>query len=72
MNKEALKKALLQGIPSGIVSWLIYGLIFKMLIEKEPIREALFDKDSLIFLAAVVIIEIITYYVINIKKTKEK
>ena len=27
MNKEALKKALLQGIPSGIVSWLIYGLI---------------------------------------------
>lgn len=46
--------------------------IFKMLIEKEPIREALFDKDSLIFLAAVVIIEIITYYVINIKKTKEK
>ncbi|MBQ9257909.1 MAG: hypothetical protein IJ181_12455 [Acidaminococcaceae bacterium] len=71
MNMEALKKALLQGIPSGIVSWLIYGLIFKLLIEKESFKDALFDKDSLIFLAIVTVFEIIVYYIINARKTKD-
>lgn len=37
MNLEALKKALIRGIPTGIASWLIYGLVFRLLIDKKPL-----------------------------------
>lgn len=70
MNKEALKKALLYGIPSGIASWLIYGLVFRMLIDKKPFKQAMFSADSLIFLAAVTIIQMIGYYIRINKKAK--
>lgn len=68
MNSEALKKALLRGIPSGIVSWLIYGLVFQMLIDKEPFKEALFGRDSIVFLVIIVIVEIVAIYLREAKK----
>lgn len=72
MNLEALKKALIRGIPTGIASWLIYGLVFRLLIDKKPFKEALFGRDSIIFLIIVVIVEIIIYYVDLYRKSKKK
>ena len=68
MNVEALKKALLQGIPSGIASWLIYGLVFQMLIDREPFKEALFGRDSIVFLVVIVVVEIVVIYLGQVKK----
>lgn len=72
MNLEALKKALIRGIPTGIASWLIYGLVFRLLIDKKPFKEALFGRDSIIFLIIVVIVEIIIYYVDLYRKSKKE
>lgn len=72
MNMEALKKALLKGIPSGITSWLIYGLVFKMLIDKKPFKEAMSDRDSIIFLVLVAILEIAIYFVVDARKAKKQ
>ena len=71
MNKEALKKALLQGIPSGIVTWLIYGLVFRLLIDKKPVGEALFGWDSIVFLVICTVAEVVVYYVSQVKKGKK-
>lgn len=70
MNMETLKKALARGIPNGIVTWLMYGLVFKMLIDKKPIKEALLDRDSIVFLIIVTIVEVILYYFTKVKKAK--
>ena len=43
-----------------------------MLIDKEPFKEAMFSSDSLVFLGAVTIIEIIAYYFRNTKHTTKK
>lgn len=71
MNTEALKKALLQGIVSGVVTWLIYGLVFQMLIDKEPFKEALFGWDSIVFLVIITIAEVVLYYFRQVKGTKK-
>ncbi len=70
MNREALKKALLYGIPSGIVTWLIYGLVFRMLIDKKPFSEALFGRDSIVFLVICTVVEAIVYFVKQARKAK--
>ena len=54
--------------PQRIVTWLIYGLVFKMLIDKKPFKAALFDRDSIVFLVIVTIVEIILYYVTQARK----
>ena len=71
MNIEVLKKALLQGIASGVVTWLIYGLVFQMLIDKEPFGEALFGRDSIIFLVIVALAEVVFYYLRKAKGAKK-
>lgn len=68
MNKEALKKALMQGIPTGIASWLIYGLVFRALVDKKPVGEALFGRSSLVFLVIITVVEIVLYYFTSAKK----
>ena len=68
MNMEALKKALLYGIPSGIVAWLIYGLVFRLLIDKKPLNEALFGRDSIIFFIICTVVEVIVYCVRQARK----
>ena len=72
MDMEVLKKALLKGVPGGIAAWLIYALVFRALIDKKPIGEALFGSDSLIFLAIVTIVEIIAAYFTTKKSMKTK
>lgn len=71
MDKDVLKKALLQGAGTGVLTWIIYGLVFQMLIDGEDFKDALFSKDSLIFLAVVVVVEIILYYIMLSKKEKK-
>lgn len=70
MNKEILKKALLLGIGSGILTWVIYALVFDMLIEHKPAKEAFFGTGSIIFLVIFIIAEIIAYYFNLSKKAK--
>lgn len=72
MNKEALKKALLYGISSGIVTWLIYGLVFRLLIDKKPFKEALFGSDSIVFFVICAVVEVIVYYVQQAKKAEKQ
>ena len=69
---DALKKALLCGIPSGIMTWLNYGLVFRMLIDKIPFSEALFSRDSIVLLVICAVVEVIAYYVREIKKAKKQ
>ena len=71
MNIAALKKALLQGVASGVVTWLIYGLVFQMLIDKEPFKEALFGWDSIVFLVIITIVEVVLYYLRQAGGTKK-
>lgn len=46
--------------------------MFRLLIDKKPIKEALFGRDSIIFLIIVVIVEIIIYYVDLYRKSKKE
>ena len=66
-----MKKALLQGVASGVVTWLIYGLVFQMLIDKEPFKEALFGWDSIVFLVIITIVEVVLYYLRQAKGAKK-
>ena len=68
MDKEILKKALLRGIGSGLCTYLIYALVFNMLIDHKPFQEAFFSTFSLVFLAVIVIAEILAYYFTLSKK----
>lgn len=72
MNMDILKKALLKGIGSGVLGWLLYGVVFKLLADHKPIQEALFDSDSLIFLAAITVADVIAYYLTDAKKAKKQ
>ncbi len=62
---------LLQGVASGVVTWLIYGLIFQMLIDKKPFKEALFGWDSIVFLVIITIVEVVLYYLRQARGTKK-
>ena len=68
MNKEILKKALLRGIGSGVLTWVIYALVFEMLIERMPAKDAFFSRGNIIFLIVITIIEIIVFYFTLSKK----
>lgn len=70
MNAEILKKALLRGIGSGVLTWVIYALVFEMLIEHMPAKDAFFSRGNIIFLIVITIIEIIAYYFSLSKKAK--
>ncbi len=72
MNMEFLKKALLRGVGSGIATWVIYSLVFNLLVDGESFKDAFFDKDSIIFLIVIVVVEIIAYYVSFMLKEKQK
>lgn len=72
MNTEILKKALPLGIGSGVLTWVIYALVFEMLIEHKPAKEAFFSTGSIIFLVIFSIVEIISYYFSLRKKNEEK
>lgn len=68
MDMNALKSALLKGIPSGIISWLIYAVVFGMLIDRKPVKDAFFSRSTIIFFLIVTVVEIIVYYIKEKKK----
>ena len=68
MNMDALKSALLKGIPSGIVSWLIYAGVFGVLIDKEPAKTAFFERSTILFFVIITVVEVILYYLKEKKK----
>lgn len=43
-----------------------------MLIDKAPFKEALFGRDSIILLVICLLVEVIAYYVRQVKKTGKK
>ncbi len=70
MDKGILKKALLLGFGSGVLTWVIYALVFEMLIEHKPAKEAFFSLGNIIFLVVVTVAEIISYY-FTLRRKKE-
>ena len=72
MDMKILKKALPLGIGSGVLTWAIYALVFEMLINHKPVKEAFFSTGNLIFLAIVSVVESISYYFSLKKKAKEQ
>ena len=50
------------------MTWLIYGLVFRLLIDKKPFNEALFSRDSIVFFVICAVVEVIAYYVRQVKK----
>ena len=72
LNKDCLTKALLQGVGAGLAAWLIYGLVFEMLIDKEPLQEALFGAGSISFGVVIIIVEVIISYMSLSRKDKKE
>lgn len=70
MDKEILKKALLLGIGGGVLTWVIYALVFEMLIDHKPAKEAFFSLGSVIFLIVFTVVETVSYYC-SLRKKKE-
>ena len=68
MNMDALKRALLKGIPSGILSWLLYAGVFGMLIDKQPAKTAFFERSTILFFVVVTVVEVVLYYINEKKK----
>ena len=50
------------------MTWLIYGLVFRLLVDKKPFNEALFSRDSIVFFVICAVVEVIAYYVRQVKK----
>ena len=61
MNKEALKKAVLLGVPSAIVTWVVYGLI-TMLLDRQTLGEVMFNTLGIVFVVVMGILEVLIYY----------
>ena len=61
MDKNLMLKTVLKGFAAGIIGWLIYGLLFQALIEGEPVRDALFGTDSVIFGIVMVVLDTVLY-----------
>ena len=61
MNKCALKKAVLLGIPSVVVTWIVYGLI-TMLVERQTLGEVMFSNLGIVFVIVMGILEVMIYY----------
>ena len=61
MNKCALKKAVLLGIPSAVATWIVYGLI-TMLLDRQPLGEVMFNTLGIVFVIVMGILEVMIYY----------
>ena len=61
MNKEALKKAILLGVPSAIVTWVVYGMI-SMLLDRQTLGEVMFNTLGIVFVIVMSILEVLIYY----------
>ena len=61
MNKEALKKAILMGLPSAVVTWVAYGLI-TMLLDRQTLGEVMFNTLGIVFAIVMAILEVLIYY----------
>ena len=61
MNREALKKAILLGVPSAIVTWVVYGLI-TMLLDRQTLGEVMFNTLGIVFVIVMSILEVLIYY----------
>ena len=61
MNKCALKKAFLLGVPSAVVTWIVYGLI-KMLLDRQTLGEVMFNTLGVVFVIVMGILEVLIYY----------
>ncbi len=61
MNKCALKRAVLLGVPSAVVTWIVYGLI-TMLLDRQPLGEVMFNTLGIVFVIVMGILEVMIYY----------
>ena len=61
MNREALKKAILLGVPSAIVTWVVYGMI-SMLLDRQTLGEVMFNTLGIVFVIVMSILEVLIYY----------
>ena len=61
MNKEALKKAILLGVPSAIVTWVVYGMI-SMLLDRQTLGEVMFNTLGIVFVIVISILEVLIFY----------
>ena len=61
MNREALKKAILLGVPSAIVTWVVYGQI-TMLLDRQTLGEVMFNTLGIVFVIVMSILEVLIYY----------
>ncbi len=67
MNKYALKKALILGIPSAAVTWVVYGMI-TTLLDRQPLGEGMFNTLGIVFLVVMSVLEVLIIY----RNTEEK
>ena len=51
------------------MTWLIYGLVFRMLIDKAPLKEALFSEGSIVLLVICLVVEVVAYCVQQVRKS---
>ena len=61
MNKDALKKAFLHGIPAGAVAWFFYGLVTS-LFDDDSIFELMFESSGILFAVCMTAIAVILGY----------
>ena len=61
MNRGALKKAILMGVPSALVTWVVYGLI-TMLLDRQTLGEVMFNTLGIVFVIVMSILEVLIYY----------
>ena len=61
MDKNALKKALINGIPPAILIWLMYTLL-SMRVEKKTFGEAMFSIYPIILVIVLMVGETVTWY----------
>lgn len=45
-----------------MLTWVIYALVFEMLIDHVPAKDAFFSRGNIIFLIVITIVETIVYY----------
>ena len=71
MNKDALKKAFLHGIPTGVIAWFFYGL-FTSLFDDDSIFELMFESSGILFAVCMTVTAVVFCYRTFTRRQDEK